>query len=119
MNVDFSNNITDITKLLREKVYDTDKFKNSFVDELKTSICATDASFVPDQFGGWSVNISVDRDKCKEAGICQNSTSYLNKISSSLASAIHNTNKSFSYSSMTNNLANVIITGNDSIVVKL
>lgn len=119
MNVGFSDNITDITKTLRSTVYCNDEFKQAFTDELKKSICAIDTQYVPEQFGGWSINVSVDRDKCKDVGIDQTSSSYIGKISNALIASIHNIDHSASYESVANNLANVIITGNDSIVVKL
>ena len=118
MDVSYSNNITDLSKALREKVYNTDEFKKEFATELEQSIGAVETSFVPDQFGGWSVNICLDRDKSDVED--HTSSSYIGKISEALASSIHDLDHSAKYTSdVASNLINVMITGPSSIVVKL
>ena len=121
MNVNYSDIVTDTVKTLREKVYNTEEFKNEFVSELEKNICATDTKFVPDQFGGWSVNVSIDRDKSIELGVStQESTSYLGKIANALTSSIHTVDRSINCSGIApSNLANVVVTGVDSITVRL
>ena len=118
MNVNYSDTVTDTVRSLREKVYNTDKFKQEFTEALEKNVGATETKFVPEQFGGWSVNITTDKDK---TGVStQESRSYLGKISDALTSSIHAVDRSVSYSKISpSNLANVVVTGENSITVKL
>lgn len=118
MNVSYSDTVTNTVKNLRENVYNTEKFKEEFASELEKSIYATETTFVPEQFGGWSVNVTTDSDKL---GVdSQESRSYLNKIADALTSSIHSVNRSINYACvMPSSLANVIVTGRNSITVKL
>lgn len=118
MNVNYSDIVTDTVRSLREKVYNTEKFKQEFTEALEKNVGATETKFVPEQFGGWSVNITTDKDK---TGVStQESRSYLGKISDALTSSIHSVDRSVSYSKISpSNLANVVVTGENSITVKL
>ena len=118
MNVSYSDTVTNTVKNLRENVYNTEKFKEEFTSELEKSIYATETTFVPEQFGGWSVNVTTDSDK---HGVdSQESRSYLSKIANALTSSIHSVNRSINYACvMPSSLANVIVTGRNSITVKL
>lgn len=118
MNVNYSDIVTDTVKTLREKVYNTEEFKSAFTSELESCICATETKFVPEQFGGWSVNITTDKSKSNVP--TQESTSYLLKISDALTSSIHAVDHSVNCNQVSpSNLANVIVTGINSITVKL
>lgn len=121
MNVSYSDTVTDTVKALRENVYNTEEFKSKFILELEKNICATEVKFVPEQFGGWSVNITTDRNKSSELGVfTQESSSYLKKISDALTSSIHSVNHSVNYTNVSpSSLANVIVTGTNSITAKL
>ena len=121
MNVNYSDTVTDTVKTLREKVYNTEEFKSKFTSELENSICATETKFVPEQFGGWSVNIITDRNGSSKLGVStQESSSYLKKISDALTSSIRSVNRSVNCTNVvSSNLANVIVTGSNSITVKL
>ena len=118
MNVNYSDIVTDTVRSLREKVYNTEKFKQEFTEALEKNVGATETKFVPEQFGGWSVNITTDKDK---TGVStQESRSYLGKISDALTSSIHAVDRSVTYSKISpSNLANVVVTGENSITVKL
>ena len=118
MNVNYSDTMTDTVRSLREKVYNTEKFKQEFTEALEKFVGATETKFVPEQFGGWSVNIITDKDK---TGVStQESRSYLGKISDALTSSIHTVDRSVNYSKISpSNLANVVVTGENSITVKL
>lgn len=118
MNVNYSDIVTDTVRSLREKVYNTEKFKQEFTEALEKNVGATETKFVPEQFGGWSVNITTDKDK---TGVStQESRSYLGKISDALTSSIHSVDRSVSYSKISpSNLTNVVVTGENSITVKL
>lgn len=112
MDVTYSDNVTNTIKCLRNEVYNKDEFKNTFTDNLKKSINATDTNFIPDQFGGWSVSINTS-DKHYNSSDC------VSKVTSALLNSIKCVNSSIPCSSAASNLANVIITGLDSLVVKL
>lgn len=118
MDVSYSDTVTNTVKDLRENVYNTEKFKKEFTSELEKNICATEVTFVPEQFGGWSVNATTDSDKLEVDS--QESRSYLNKITEALTSSIHSVNRSINYACVVpSSLANVIVTGRNSITVKL
>lgn len=120
MNVNYSDSVTDTIRTLRENVYNTEKFKLEFAEGLEKSVGATDVTYIPEQFGGWSVNVTTDKDKSNELGIAQESSSYLSKISDTLTSSIRNVDRTVSYSGISPmNLTNVIVTGENSITVKL
>ena len=118
MNVNYSDTVTDTVRSLREKVYNTEKFKQEFTEALEKFVGATDTKFVPEQYGGWTVNITTDKDK---TGVStQESRSYLGKISDALTSSIHTVDRSVKYSKISpSNLANVVVTGENSITVRL
>ena len=86
MNVNYSDTVTDTVRSLREKVYNTEKFKQEFTEALEKFVGATETKFVPEQFGGWSVNITTDKDKTGVSS--QESRSYLGKISDALTSSM-------------------------------
>ena len=52
MDVSYSDTVTNTVRDLRENVYNTEKFKKEFASELEKNICATEVTFVPEQFGG-------------------------------------------------------------------
>lgn len=117
MNVNYSDAVTNTIKTLRESVYNTEEFKSEFSSELEKSISATNTDFVAEQFGGWSVNVTMDHNSEK----IQDSKSYLSKVADALTNSIHVVSKNISGVKSINvsNLANVIVTGSDSITVKL
>lgn len=121
MNVNYSDSVTDTIRTLRESVYNTERFEQEFTKALEKFIGATDVDFIPEQFGGWSVNVTTDKDKGNELGIsAQESSSYLGKISDALTSSIRNVDRTVGYSGiLPMNLTNVIVTGENSITVKL
>lgn len=121
MNVNYSDSVTDTIRTLRENVYNTEKFKQEFTEALEKSVGATEAKFIPEQFGGWSVNIITDKDKCNELGVSnQESRSYLGKISDALTSSIRSVDRTVKYSGVSPvSLTNVVVTGENSITVKL
>jgi len=120
MNVSYSDSVTNTVKNLRENVYCKDEFKEEFSTALQDSIGAIDTSFVPEQFGGWSVNVTTNRSKGTELGIEeQTSTSYLSKVVNALANTIHAVDCTVACSNVASNLANVVMTGHDSLTVKL
>lgn len=112
MNVSYSDSVTNTIKCLRNNVYNKDEFKEVFTNNLKESINAIDASFTPDQFGGWSVNINTSESH-------QDSSTCVSKITNALIHSIRSVDTSVACSAVASNLANVIITGTDSLVVKL
>ena len=100
MNVNYSDTVTDTVRSLRE------------------SVSATETKCVPEQVGGWSVNITTDKENIGVS--TQESRSYLGKISDALTSSIHTVDRSVNYSKISpSNLANVVVTGENSITVKL
>jgi len=120
MTVTTSNSITNSIKYYRENVYYTDNFKDKFEHELAKKVYAIDTEFVPDQFGGWVVSVTTNRNKGIEAGITyQSSDCYVNKVSQALIDAISNVDKYIPDQIIAMNLANVIITGPNSIAVKI
>lgn len=114
MDVNYSDNVTGTIRTLRESVYNTDEFKSEFSSNLKNSISATDATFIPEQFGGWSVNVNMN-----DVNI-QDYKSYLAKIADALTSSIHTVNKSVDYKNISSSsLTNVVVTGSNSLAIKL
>lgn len=114
MDVNYSDNVTGTIRTLRESVYNTDEFKSEFSSNLKSSISATDATFIPEQFGGWSVNVNMN-----DVNI-QDYKSYLAKIADALTSSIHTVNKSVDYKNISSSsLTNVVVTGSNSLAIKL
>lgn len=121
MNVSVSDQITDSIKFLRLNVYNSKDFMNTFSTQLTSRIHAIDVRYIPDQFGGWSVDVTVNRNKGIEDGIeNQHSDNYVEKVINALLDSINSTGYSISnYTSIAYNLANVVITGNDSISIKI
>lgn len=114
MDVQYSDNVVNIVKKLREKVYGADDFKNLFAEGLKLNINATTVEYIPDRFGGWSININTNNDKQMEYDEC------LKTISETLVNTISQlNNKSSINKDMSSHLANVIMTGPYSVVIKI
>lgn len=121
MDVNYSNDVVGTIKTLRESIYNTDEFKSEFSSELGKSIAATNTSYVPDQFGGWSVNVTVDQNVIEgEYDTEDSSKLLLDKVSSALATSIHAVSKEAGHT-LTNPsiLTNVVVSGPSSITVKL
>lgn len=122
MDVNYANDVVGTIKTLRESIYNTDKFKSEFSSELKKeSITDADASYIPDQFGGWNVQVSVDQNVAEGESNTEDSSNLLiSKVTSALTSSIHAVNKSVS-SKLTDPsiLTNVVASGPSSITVKL
>ena len=120
MNVADSKNITNMIQYLRKNIYGTDEFKEKFKNELKNISYAIDTEFVPDQFGGWQVNTIINRNKGFEDGIKdQASNNYTPKVHDALMNTIRSIDKTVIPSDQDINLANTIITGPDSIMIKI
>ena len=113
MDVSDSNKIISTIKLLRENVYCKENFKQSFSDQLK-SIGAIDVLYIPEQFGGWSININTSTTHI-DSGTC------VKIIADILINTINMINsKIIHYSNLiSSNLINVIITGPKSFVIKI
>lgn len=121
MDVNYTNDILNTVKTLRESIYNTDQFKTEFSSELESSIAATNTSYIPDQFGGWNVQVTIDQSVINNESNTEDSTKLLiDKVTSALTTSIHNVNKSIS-SKLINpsNLTNIVLSGPSSITVKL
>lgn len=121
MDVNYTNDVLGTIKTLRESIYNTDQFKSEFSSELRESIAATDTSYIPDQFGGWNVQVTVDQNVAEgEANTEDSSKLLLDKVTSALTTSIHAVSKSVG-SKLTNPsvLTNVVVSGPSSITVKL
>lgn len=112
MNVSYSNNVTNTVKNLRENVYGKEEFKSSFSKNLENAISAENISFIPDQFGGWSVNVTTNTEDTE-------SSAYVMKVTEALVDTIHSIDHAISTKDIACNLANVIVAGHDNIIVKL
>lgn len=120
MNVSYSDTVTNTVKTLRENVYCKESFKEEFTTALNHAIGAIDTAFVPEQFGGWAVNVTTNRSEGEKLGINeQTSTSYLGKVTEALGDTIHNIDCTIAYKDVISNLANVVVTGQQSLTVKL
>lgn len=118
MNVSYSDNVTNTIAYLRSNVYDKDKFKSTFSSILNRTIGASNVSFAPDQFGGWNVNVDLTNDLPSDKFVAEAAT-YISKVADALVDSIMFVDRSVSCSNIAANLVNVIITGPDSIIVKL
>lgn len=120
IDVYHSDMATSNIKYYRENIYNNNNFKKKFENNLKKEVCAIDTTFVPDQFGGWIINATVNRNKGIEKGIkFQTSDCYINKVSHALSSTIHDIDKKYPIPSILLDLSNVIITGTNSIAIKI
>lgn len=113
MDVTCSNNIITAVQFCRLNIYGTEAFKDNFSTNLKNNIGATDIQYLPDKFGGWSINITVNNEYKAD------SIFYMKSISESLYDAINSISNCESYKSIIHNLLSVIITGKNSLVVKI
>lgn len=113
MDVAYSDNIINTIKYLRNDIYDKEEFKTEFSNQLRNTIDINNISYTPDQFGGWIVNIFTNPNNIEYKD-------YLRLISDSLINTISNLNiDSNKYKYAANNLANVILAGPQSLIVKL
>lgn len=112
MNVQYSNNLIDIISSNRKNIYNSDKFKTSFSNNLMNILKATDIKFIPEQFGGWSVCINTKSNT-------NSSNHYVPAIEKILYNTFQEINQSLSDRSLLSNIFNIIITGSNSFVVKL
>lgn len=113
MNVPYSNDVINTVKYFRENIYGTDEFKETFSSNLSKTINATNTDYIPEQLGGWSVNVSTSSSGKIE------SSEYVNIVADVLADTIHNINKSISCRELAVNLSNVLVTGPNSISIRL
>lgn len=129
MNVSYSDNVTNTIGYLRSNVYNKEVFKNLFSSNLKRAINASNVYFVPDQFGGWTVNVDIykfdpptnpeDFSDDEDNISMIDAITYIRKVCDALVDSIMIVDRSVSCSDIAANLVNVIITGPDSIIVKL
>ena len=117
MNVSYSDNVTNTIGYLRSNVYNKEVFKSEFRFNLNSSINASNISFNPDQFGGWIVSANVENTSDDRA--VPEAATYTSKVADALVDSIMLVDRSVSCSDIAANLVNVIITGPDSIIVKL
>lgn len=111
------DSIIDTIKHLRKDVYNTEEFKEEFSKQLSDKIHALDVTFVAEQYGGWSVNTIIDQSKKAEA----QSTNYYKPISEALFESIHFIDNNCNCSELNNKneLVNVMVSGTDSLVIKI
>ena len=117
MNVSYSDNVTNTIGYLRSNVYNKDQFKMMFCSNLNRTINASNILFNPDQFGGWIVSANVENTSDDRA--VPEAATYTSKVADALVDSIMFVDRSVSCSDIAANLVNVIITGPDSIIVKL
>ena len=124
MNVKQSEEITDVIRDLRLNIYNTDLFFNTFNNYLKSSINATSIKYIPDNLGGWNIHVEIDEEKCEN----KKSEFYIGSVCFCLKSTIDQV----CYMTSDNlgilqkimktgieNLVNVIISGQNSIMIKI
>lgn len=114
MNVLESDNITSTISYLRQNVYSLPNFKSSLILNLNKSLNASNINFIPDQYGGWIINITMNSSDTINS--FNSSDFYLTKVTS----ALYNTLIEFGEAREdTSNLVNVTIVGCNNIVIRI
>lgn len=114
MNVLESDNITSTISYLRQNVYSLPNFKSSLILNLNKNLNASNINFIPDQYGGWIINITMNSSDTINS--FNSSDFYLTKV----ASALYNTLMEFREAKEdTSNLVNVTIVGCNNIVIRI
>ena len=132
MNVKESNTITRCIENLRKDAYNTDLFKDIFKAELIHHINAIDVEFIPEQLGGFSIRINVDRNACADSIPMQHSECYMAGIIKGYCNILNDMFKLYPRlqyieedfqkicaDNNISNLINVIISGSNEIIVKI
>jgi hypothetical protein len=121
MNVTIANDICNTISLLRSKIYTNEMFKDIFKENIESSVGALSVNYAPDKEGGLIVNADIDINKCSDIPDMK-SDKFIGNIRNSLQNTISKVDDSY-LSSMdgnnASNLFNVIITGPNSIAIKL
>ena len=113
MNVIESDNITSTISYLRQNVYPLPTFKASLISNLNKNLGVNEIYFVPDQYGGWTIDIRfnpLNNTSFKSSDIC------LTKVTAALQSTLIELGEERSDIS---NLVNVTIVGLNNIIIKL
>ena len=132
MNVKESNTITRCIENLRKDAYNTDLFKEIFKAELIHCINAIDVEFIPEQLGGFSIRINVDRNACADSIPMQHSECYMAGIIKGYCNILNDMfrlypklqyieedfQKIYADNNISN-LINVIISGNNTIIIQI
>lgn len=132
MNVKESNTITRCIENLRKDAYNTDLFKEIFKAELIHRINAIDVEFIPEQLGGFSIRINVDRNACADSIPMQHSECYMAGIIKGYCNILNDMfrlypklqyieedfQKIYADNNISN-LINVIISGNNTIIIQI
>lgn len=114
MNVLESDNITSTISYLRQNIYSLPNFKSSLTLNLNKSLNANNISFVPDQYGGWIINITINSSN--NINSFNSSDFYLTKVTS----ALYDTLVEFKEARQDiSNLVNVTIVGCNNIVIRI
>lgn len=103
---------------LRSSIYPEETFKTNFSKQLSKKLCAKEVSYIPEQFGGWNVNVVINQDKRNKLGKESTSESYYPDVMDCLLSSIKLC-EHVSYSQNIAHLANVVISGADSLIIKI
>ena len=112
MNVQYSDDIIKTIHTNRKNIYNSDRFKISFANNLMSSLDATDVQFIPEQFGGWSVCINTNSN--------QNSyNNYVLAIEKILFQTFREIDQSLVNNKLLSNIFNIVMTGSNSFVIKL
>ena len=114
MNVVESDNMTSTISYLRQNIYNLPSFRSSLINNLNTSINANEIHFIPDQYGGWNVDVKFDPSSFDSS--LKSSDFYLTRVSVALHNTLIELNAPQSDIS---NLINVTMTGSNNIVIKL
>lgn len=102
---------------LRSNVYPTEEFKNTFSKQLKRKIYAENVVYTPDQFGGWNVNVSINKDKQLKSKKESNSACYYQDIMNCLLNSIKSCENYIYYGNT--DLMNIVFSGTDSLIIKI
>ena len=112
-----TNTITTIQHL-RSNIYPEESFKTTFSKQLSKKLYAKDVKYVQEQFVGWNVNVVINQDKRTKLGKESTSESYYPDVMDCLLSSIKFC-EHISYSQNIAHLANVIVSGSDSLIIKI
>lgn len=125
MNVAETDQISQVIHNLRSTIYNRPLFMKIFSNRLVADGYAMDVDFSGDEYGGWNVEVTLNRNACINNNIPHDSFSYLEIIKKILIESICIINPANQFirlledDKISSNLLNVIITGPNSIVVRL
>jgi hypothetical protein len=125
MNVDYTEKLSKAINLMRKNIYNTKEFRQTFFDNLISSINASYFLMNSESYGGLSISVNIDINKFGNI----ESSKLVHPVAESLVLAItsvpydgedkYDIKEYLDNVDIVNNLANIVITGQNSILIKI